>query len=152
MDQEFSLPLTGQDMSENETDFILIKPVPAEIRVSSLKSSMFYFPDGKIFMDKTLPDPEPSFYQYVPNDRFSPDYFTGLHNLVNAPGPHYPEGTYNYFGAKISLVHTNFNLPSWRSLLADYPRKELVCDNYVINWHNLTNFSVPKKLIDYIKA
>ena len=78
-------------------------------------------------MDKTLPDPEPSFLlRIIPNDRFSPDYFTGLHNLVNAPGPHYPEGTYNYCGARISLVHTNFNLPSWRSLLADYPRKELV--------------------------
>ena len=127
MDQESLLPLTGQDISENEFDFILIKPVTPEVKVSTLKSCMFYLPDDKIFIDKILPDPEPSFLSRItPNEKFSPDYFTGLHNLVSAPSQHYPEGTYNYCGARISLVHTNFNLPTWKSLLADYPRKELV--------------------------
>ena len=120
------LPLSGQDLSE-ENDFILIKPVEPEIKVSSLKSSMFYLPDAKIFMDKTLPDPEPGFLAKItPNKRFSPDYFTGLHNLVSAPGHSYPEGTYNHRGARISLVHTNFDIPTWRNLLADYDRRELV--------------------------
>ena len=124
--QEPLLPLTGQDLSEIN-DFILIKPVPPEIKVSSLKSSMFYLPDAKIFMDKSLPDPEPSFLARItPNVMFSPDYFTGLHNLVNAPGHGYPEGTYNYLGARICLEHTSFNIPTWKNLLADYPRKELV--------------------------
>ena len=123
--QEVLPPLTGQDLSEN--DFILIKPVPPEIKVSSLKSAMFYLPDAKIFMDKCLPDPEPCFMdRIVPNSRFSPDYFTGLHNLVSAPGQNYPEGTFNYLGARISLAHTTFDIPTWRSLLADYPKRFLV--------------------------
>ena len=69
--QEVLPPLTGQDLSEN--DFILIKPVPPEIKVSSLKSAMFYLPDAKIFMDKCLPDLEPCFMErIVPHSRFSP--------------------------------------------------------------------------------
>ena len=123
--QEVLPPLTGQDLSEN--DFIFIKPVPPEIKVSSLKSAMFYLPDAKIFMDKCLPDPETCFMdRIVPNSRFSPDYFTGLHNLVSAPGQNYPEGTFNYLGARISLAHTTFDIPIWRSLLADYPKRFLV--------------------------
>ena len=99
--QEVLPPLTGQDLSEN--DFILIKPVPPEIKVSSLKSAMFYLPDAKIFIDKCLPDHDSCFIEIiVPISRFSPDYLTGLHNLVNAPGQSYPEGTFNYLGARIS--------------------------------------------------
>ena len=88
---------------------------------------MFYLPDAKIFLDKSLPDPEPCFLgKITPNPSYSSDYFTGLHSLVNAPSLHYPEGTYNYLGARISLVHTNLKIPTWRDLLADYHRKELV--------------------------
>ena len=78
-------------------------------------------------MDKHLPDPEPNFIERLtPHSSYSPDYFTALHDLVFAAGTHYPEGTYNYLGAKISLVHTELNIPAWRNLLSDYPRKELV--------------------------
>ena len=90
MDQESLLPLTGQDISENEIDFILIKPVTPEVKVSNLKSCMFYLPDDKIFIDKILPDPEPSFLSRITlNDKFSPDYSTGLHTLVSAPTQYY---------------------------------------------------------------
>ena len=119
------LPLTGQDSSEN--DFIHIKPVEPDIKVSSLKSSMFYLPDAKIFMDKSLPDPEPRFCErIIPNPSFSPEYFTALHYLVSAPGPNYPQGTYNHLGARISLTHTNFKIQTWRDLLVNYPKKGLV--------------------------
>ena len=78
-------------------------------------------------MDKSLPDPQPVFMErIIPHPKFSPDYFTALHSLVYAPGPHYPEGTYNYCGARISLAHTNLRIPTWRSLLVDYPKRELV--------------------------
>ena len=53
------LPFTGQEDSEN--DFIHVRPVPPDIKVSTLKSSMFYLPDANIFMDKSLPDSEPVF-------------------------------------------------------------------------------------------
>ena len=119
------LPLAGQDSSA--TDFIHVKPVLPDIKVSTLKSSMFCLPDAKIFMDKSLPDPEPSFMErIIPNPSFSPDYFSALHSLVFAPGSHYPQGTYNYLGAKISLAHTSLNIPTWRELLVDYPKKEIV--------------------------
>ena len=125
MEQEPLLPFTGQDVSE--IDFIHVKPVPPEIKVSSLKTALFYLPDAKLFMDKHLPDPEPKFMERLtPNSSFSPDYFTALHNLVFAPGPSYPAGTYNYKGARISLAHTSLNIPSWKSLLMEYPKKELV--------------------------
>ena len=114
MDQESSLPLTGQELSV--IDFIHVKPCPPDIKVSTLKSAMFYLPDSRIFMDKSLPDPEPGFMErIIPHPKFSPDYFTALHSLVYAPGPHYPEGTYNYCGARISLAHTNLKIPTWRS-------------------------------------
>ena len=119
------LPLPDQDLSE--TNFILIKPVLPEIKVSTLKTAMFFLPDGNIFFDKCLPDPAPQFLERLtPNQSFTPDYFTALHDLVSAPGGSYPEGTYNYLGARISLAHTKLNIPTWRNLLSNYPRKELV--------------------------
>lgn len=78
-------------------------------------------------MDKSLPDPEPVFLsRLTPHQSFPPSYFTNLHFLVNAPGLHYPQGTYNYLGARRSLAHTKLNIPLWRELLVDYPKKELV--------------------------
>ena len=78
-------------------------------------------------MDKSLPDPEPVFLsRLTPPQSFPPSYFTNLHFLVNAPGSDYPQGTYNYLGARRSLVHTKLNIPLWKDLLVDYPKKELV--------------------------
>ena len=120
------LPLLGQDL-DTETNFILIKPVVPDIKVCTLKTALFFLPDAKLFLDKHLPDPGPKFLEKLaPNLSFSPEYFTALHNLVSAPSASYPEGTYNYIGAKISLAHTGLNIPTWRNLLSDYPRKELV--------------------------
>ena len=40
------LPLPDQDLSE--TNFIFIKPVLPEIKVSTLKNAMFFLPDAEI--------------------------------------------------------------------------------------------------------
>ena len=102
------------------------KPVKSEIKVSSLKTAYFYLHDGKIFYDKHLPDPHPTFLSRVsPHSQFSPEYFTSLHAMVSAPGMDNPAGTYNFQGARIPLSHTNLNIPKWRELLADYPKSSL---------------------------
>ena len=126
VDEELPLPLlAGQDLPE--TNFILIKPVLPEIKMSTLETAIFFLPDARLFQDKYLPDPDPPFMERLsPNQSYPPEYFTALHDLVFAPGNGYPEGTYNYLGAKISLAHTTLNIPTWRKLLTNYPRKELV--------------------------
>ena len=91
-----------------------IKPVKTEIKVSTLKTAIFYLNDGKLFLDKHLPDPDPK-HRLISNQRFPPDYFTALHSLVSAPGDNYPANTYNYLGARISLKHTKLNIPTWRN-------------------------------------
>ena len=103
------------------------KPVKPEIKVSTLKSALFYLNDGKIFVDKHLPDPTPTFLsRLVPNIRFSSEYFTALHSLVSAPGDNYPANTYNFKGARIPLAHTKLNIPKWKELLEHYPKNDLV--------------------------
>ena len=57
---------------------------------------------------------------------FSPTNFIALHEIVSAPGPNYPQGTYNFKGAQISLTHTKLNIPAWKHHLADYHLKDLV--------------------------
>ena len=85
VEEEQISPLTGQELPEN--DFIHVRPVPPEIKVSTLKSCMFYLPDAKIFLDKILPDPAPCFIQRItPHESYTPDYFTALHSLVFTPG------------------------------------------------------------------
>ena len=103
------------------------KPVKSEIKVSCLKTAYFYLHDGKVFYDKHLPDPDPTFLSKVSHhSRFSPEYFTSLHAMVSAPGIDYPANTYNFQGARIPLSHTKLNIPKWRELLADYPKNSLV--------------------------
>ena len=117
------LPSAG---SENEDDFIN-SPAKPDIKVSTLNPALFFLPDNKIFKDKHLPDPQPSFLsKLIPNPLFSPQYFTELHHLVAAPGLDYPAGTYNLRGARISLAHTSLNIPSWREHMAGYFRSDLV--------------------------
>ena len=41
---------------------------------------------------------------------FPRSFFLDLHNHVSAPGSDYPQGTYNYKGARISLSHTKINI------------------------------------------
>ena len=92
-----------------------------------MKTTYFYLHDGKVFYDKQLPDPVPTFSsKVVPHPRFSPEYFTALHSIVSAPGATYPAGTYNFQGARIPLTHTKLIIPKWRELLAEYPKKHLV--------------------------
>ena len=113
--------------SEDVLPFLSNKPVQSEIKVSSLKSALFYLHNGKIFYDKHLPDPAPTFLsRIIPHPRFSSEYFTALHSIVAAPGNDYPAGTYNFQGAKIPLAHTNLNIQKWRELLESYPNKDLV--------------------------
>ena len=103
------------------------KPAKPEIKVSSLKTALFYLHDGRIFKDKHLPDPAPTFLsRLVPHSRFSSEYFTALHSLVAAPSSSYPAQTYNFQGARIPLAHTKLNITKWRELLELYPKKDLV--------------------------
>ena len=122
VDTSFLLPGSG-DVLPNFSN----KTLKPEIKVSSLKSAFFYLQNGKIFCDRHLPDPAPTFLsRIIPNAQFSTDYFTALHYLVSAPGSKYPAHTYNFQGAKIPLAHTTLNIPRWRELLADYPKNGLV--------------------------
>ena len=98
------LPLAG--LVDLETDFTLCKPAQPEIKVSQLKPAFFFLPDNQIFMDKTLPESEPYFLSNIVPHPSSPTDFVDLHKRVYAPGPDYPEGTYNAKGARISLTHT----------------------------------------------
>ena len=118
------LPLAG--LVDLETAFTLCKPAQPEIKVSQLKPAFFFLPDNQIFMDKTLPESEPYFLSNIVPHPSSPTDFVDLHKRVYAPGPDYPEGTYNAKGARISLTHTNLNIPAWRHRLAGYYREELV--------------------------
>ena len=103
------------------------KPVKSEIKVSCLKTAYFYLHDGKVFYEKHLPDPDPTFVSKVsPHSRFSPENFTYLHAMVSAPGIDYPADTYNFQGARIPLSHTKLNIPKWRELLAYYPKNSFV--------------------------
>ena len=125
VEHEVPLPLSGPDDDLNA--FVFYKPVDPDIKVSSLKPAMFYLPDHRIFLDKLLPDPEPCFSErIVPHSSCSPQYFTALHKLVSDPGENYRAGTYNYKGARISLAHSKLNIPTWRKLLVEYSRKEIV--------------------------
>ena len=91
------------------------RPIKPEIKVSDLKPALYYLNDGRIFYDKHLPDPEPSFLsRIVPHNRYSSDYFVALHHLVAAPGTSYPAHTYNFKGARIPLAHTKLNILKWR--------------------------------------
>ena len=126
VDENFCSLLPGSG-SEDMSPFLLANPVKPEIKVSSLKSALFYLDIGKIFVDKYLPDPEPVFLsRLAPHSRFTPEYFTALHSLVAAPGPDYPANTYNFRGARIPLVHTKLNIPKWKELMEDYPKKDLL--------------------------
>ena len=119
------LPLAG--LVDTENDFIINKPAQPEIKVSQLKPAYFFLPDNKIFIDKTLPESDPAFFENLSeNTNFSPSDFVHLHERVFAPGPDYPQGTYNFKGARISLTHTKLNIPAWRRCLADYFRQDLV--------------------------
>ena len=118
-----TLPSAGLDL---ENDF-KISPAKPDIKVSNLEPAFFFLPDNKIFRDKYLPDPQPSFLsKLVPNPKFSSKYFTDLHHLVSDPGLDYPAGTYNFCGARIPLYHTSLNIPSWKEHLSEYYRKDLV--------------------------
>ena len=122
---ELPIPETAGLVDEN--DFNHDKPALPDIKVSQLEPAYFVLPDFKIFLDKSLPDPHPTFLERLtPNENYSPEYFTALHQLVSAPGSEYPGGTYNFKGTRISLAHTTLNIPSWKQHLAEYHRQDLI--------------------------
>ena len=100
---------------------ILKAPAPA-LKTSSLKDLIVKLPGKIIFTDKVLPT---SKEHLVRNDKYPPDYFSGLHHLVSAPGPDYSEGTPNHLGARIPLHHTGLNLERWRYHLIGYENVEI---------------------------
>ena len=123
VEEDPSLFFTGSDF----TTFNVTKPVPQEIKVSTLKNSFFCLPDSKVFTDRCLPDPSPTFLeQILPHPRFDQNYFLSLHKLVTAPGHSYPANTYNFQGARIPLAHTQLNIPKWKELFASYPKADII--------------------------
>ena len=93
--------------------------VPAKpiLKPRFLKDSRFVLPDGSCFVDKDLPNPA---VELIEHDKFDVKYFIELHHQTSAPGRRgqysWPEYTPNYIGARITLSHTNLNLPSLNCL------------------------------------
>ena len=61
----------------------------------------------------------------TPHPRFTPTYYTALHNLVasagfDGNGFRYAANTPNYKGARIPLVHTGLKIENWRKHLIGY--------------------------------
>ena len=78
--------------------------------------------NGRVFFDRSLPA---SAKTITPHPRFTPTYYTALHNLVasagfDGNGFSYSANTPNYKGARIPLVHTGLNIDSWRKHLIGY--------------------------------
>ena len=60
------LPETAGLVVEN---FNLNKPALPDIKASQLEPAFFVLPDHKIFLDKSLPDPSPTFLERLtPNE------------------------------------------------------------------------------------
>ena len=105
-------------------------PAQALLKSSSLKDSYVCFEEvtlhgesrARIFRDKKLPSSD-----HVLNEhpRFNLNYFATLCNLASAAGPTWSENTPNHVGARIRLVHTDFDLPVWRRYLVGYEDLEL---------------------------
>ena len=76
VDENYCSLLPG---SEDMSPFLLANPVKPEIKVSSLKSALFYLDKGKIIVDRHLPDPEPVFLtRLAPHSRFTPPFPLGF--------------------------------------------------------------------------
>ena len=70
---EPSLPETAGLVDEN--DFNLNKPAVPDIKSSQLDPAYFVLPDSKIFLDKSLPDPHPTFFGKIVPQR---ELFSGV--------------------------------------------------------------------------
>ena len=100
----------------------LAQPATPLLSVSGLKELTVNLPGNKLFIDKSLPTLRTPLSR---NKKFPSEYFSGLHHLVNSAGVYYPEGTPNHLGARITLRHTNLNLPNWRKHLIGYDCPEI---------------------------
>ena len=126
-DQDLLLDINREGDYETE----LAKPAQPVTKASKLAKIFFVIPSSsgcsltQVFVDRKLP---PSLVQPVPHTRFTKDYFVALHKLVAEQGPHWPAGTPNYRGARISLQHTGLNLDRWRYHLNGYDdgKKEIL--------------------------
>ena len=99
-----------------------VKPAAPQLKTSDLRDLIVKLPGGNSFTDKILP---PLTSQFPVNDRFPPEYFCALHELVNSAGLYYPSGTPNHLGARIPLQHTGLQLEMWRKHLIGYENVEL---------------------------
>ena len=118
--------LTSANSQEGSTQ----EPAKPVLKVSSLTDSYLCIHKRKdqgnsgtmIFMDKKLPG-----RNILPSEhcRFNLNYFATLSKLTSAAGPTWKEGTPNYLGARIKLMHTNLNLQKWRQYLIGYEDIEL---------------------------
>ena len=98
------------------------KPAAPQLRTSDLKDMIVKLPGGKSFKDKILP---PLRSQFPSNEKYPPEYFCALHELVNSAGLYYPSSTPNHLGARIPLQHTGLKLEMWRKHLIGYENVEL---------------------------
>ena len=117
---EPSLPFADEDICSVSASSV--KPAAPLLKTSSLRDMIVALPGNQSFTDKVLPPLED---QFPVNQCYPPEYFSALHQLVNAAGPHYPEGTPNHIGARIPLQHTGLNLEMWRKHLIGYDSPEL---------------------------
>ena len=65
-----------------------------------LKPLYFVLPDGKVFVDKKIPENIGNFPAFSENSDFSPKYFTDLHKLISS------FDNYNHLGARVPLPHS----------------------------------------------
>ena len=106
------------------------KPV---LRSGTLPAVEILIP-GATFIDRALPAPA---QDLVPHQRFTPEYFVALGNLVSASGfdkagYSYPACTPNFLGARIPLPHTKLKIARWRHHLLGYENADLVQHLYFL--------------------
>ena len=76
----------------DETHIKTIAPVAPLLKTSSLRDLNVELGGGKVFVDKVLPSLQEPF---PVNRKFTPDYFSALHELVTSAGVYYPKDTPN---------------------------------------------------------
>ena len=100
-----------------------LEPVRPRLKVSTLSSSYFILPGGKVFVDKKLPY---SSSNIAPNPNFPIDYFMSMHQAVISDNINYSPGTPNHCGARVTLRHSRLKIDNWRRLLMGYENAHIV--------------------------
>ena len=122
-------PQIAAELPFANSDICLDLPAPAKpvVKTNHLKDMYFTLPTGAVFRDKVLPRPEADL---VKHSEFDVKYYLKLHEQAAAPGARgqysWPKNTPNYIGARVPLLHTNFNLDRWRLHLIGYHSPEIL--------------------------